>query len=266
MKSPEVAILLLTLAFFAPLILTYAINANPNLVAKGQDAAGRGMAVGCTSILLLIVSGVVALTDAIIVGARHKDIALAWNIVGVLPIIGSLVAAFAAYTAAVVAKNRRIERAYQEAMTIPAALIVDDNDVRFSQLYNAIKPSFPTLEISMRHPGALYWQQREWFPRLRLLMMSADAMANSEGQNGELTQDLLNAMCRTKPACPIVVHASTSAAADMMRARLTAAGWVVHPVAAGDEGWITDQWREVAARVLREELAKRPAPATVDNV
>ncbi len=262
LKSPEIAILLLTLAFFAPLVLTYTINKHPNLVAKGQDAAGRGMAVGCTSILLMIVSGGLALTGAIIVGARHKDIAVTWSIVGVLPVVGSLIAAFVVYTAAVVAKNRRIEQAYQEAMSIPAALIVDDDDARFSRLYDAIKPSFPTLEISMRHPGALYWQQREWFPRLRLLMISAEAMLVTDGQTGELTRDLLDAMCCTKPACPIVLHATTSAAAETIGTRLAQAGWVIHNVVTdGGDDWIAARWKDVAVSTLQQELEKRPEKA-----
>ena len=255
----EVAILLLSLAFFAPLILAYAINKHPDLVAKRQDAAGRGMAVGCTSILLMIVSGVLAITDAIIVAVQHERIALAWGIVGVVPVVGSLIAAFVIYTNAVVAKNRRIERDYQEAMSIPAALIVDDDDVRFSRLYNAVKPSFPTLEISMRHPGALYWQQREWFPRLRLLMMSAEAMLVTEGQSGELTQDLLNAMCRAKPACPIVLHAVTASAAESIGGPLAKAGWVIHVVVTGGgDDWISARWKELVVSTLRQELEKRP--------
>jgi MFS family permease len=254
----ESAILLLSLAFFIPLGFAYLINKYPDLVAKGQDAAGRGMAIGCVSILLMAVSAVLALAAAITVGAAGPRASLPWRIVGVLPLVGSLIAGFVVFLKIQMAKSRRIAREHQQAMSVPAALIVDDDDSRTSRLYNAIRPSFPTLEISLRHPGALYWQQQEWFPRLRLLMLSAEAMLVTEGQTGELTQDLLNAMCRAKPACPIVLHALSAAAAESITARLSKAGWIVHPVLAEGEDWIAARWRGIAAGVLKGELAKRP--------
>lgn len=263
-SSAETAIVLLTLAFPVPLGFAWLINKHPDLVAKGQDAAGRGMAVGCFSILLMIVSAVLAIADAIVIAAGHEHVRGWLKIVGLLPLTGSIIAAIVIYTQVVMAKNRRQQRDYEEAMAIPAALIVDDDDGRFGKMYDAMRPSFPTLEISMRHPGALFWQQREWWPRLRLLMLGAEAMAVTEGQTGEMTQDLMAAMGRMTPACPIVLHALDAKVAEAIGAKLREKGWKVETVVASGDGWIKEQWREVAVRMLREELNRRPEkrPAT----
>jgi len=178
----------------------------------------------------------------------------------VLPITGSFIAAFIIYTAAIRARDRRVKRDQAWAESVPAALIVDDDDGRFSKMYDAIKPSFRTLEISMRHPGALYWQQREWFPRLRLLMLGAEAMLKSEGQNGELTQDLFSDLCRKPREFPILVHALTADAAERVTSRLKTSGWTVHTVIAQAHGeaWIESGWLDAAAPLLQAEMSRRP--------
>jgi hypothetical protein len=256
----ETVTLVLFMAFLFPLGMAWLINKHPNLVAKGQDAAGRGMAVGCTSIVLMIVSGALAIAAAVLVAIGHQRMAIGWNIVGVLPITGSFVAAFVIYTATIRARDRRARRDKAWADSVPGALIVDDDDARFSTMFDAIKPKFRTLEISMRHPGALYWQQGEWFPRLRLLMLGAEAMLKSEGQNGELTQDLFKDMCRRPGEFPILLHSLTSDASEQVASRLIAAGWKVHAIIARDHGesWIESGWLAAAVPLLKAEMERRP--------
>jgi MFS family permease len=260
MTTPETTTLLLTLAFLAPLVFIFILNKFPDAFTKGQDAAGRGMAIGCLSIVAAILSALIAVAAAIVVAARHENLSLAWRIVGLVPIAASITTGIVIFISIQVAKARRIDRDYQKAMSIPAALIVDDDDPRQSRLYNALRPSFPVLEISLRHPGALYWQQSEWFPRLRVLYLSADAMLVTAGDTGQMTQDLLAAMSRMKPACPIVLHATTNAAADAITAKLSKAGWSIHPVIIDSDTWIKDRWQALAVQLLKVELEKRPAP------
>jgi hypothetical protein len=259
-NTPEFLILLLSIAFIAPLVLVYLINKNPNLIAKGQDAAGKGMAVGCTSILLLSLAAVLAIGDAITAGVAWDRIGWFWRVLGPLPAAGCVIAFVVIYTNIQLSKARRIERDYQEAMSIPAALIVDMDDYRFLALYNALRPSFETLEISSRQPGALLWQQREWFPRVRVLMMHADSLAQTQGQSGEFACELMSDMCRAKPVCPIILHASTAAAGQAISDRLTKAGWSVQTVVMEGEDWIASRWTRLATNTLKEEMSRRPGP------
>ncbi len=259
-NTTEFLILLLTVAFIAPLVLTFLINKHPDLVAKGQDAAGRGMAVGCTSILLMTVSGALALADAITAGVAWDRLSWFWRVLGPLPAAVCVIAFFVIYTAAQVKKARQIDRQYQEAMAIPATLIVDMDDYRGLALYNALRPSFPTLEITSRQPGALLWQQREWFPRIRLLMMHAESLAETQGQPGEFARELMEAMCRTKPVCPIILHAGSAEAGHAIANRLTQAGWSVHTIVMDGPNWVESLWEPRAAAMLREEMKRRPAP------
>lgn len=259
-NKAEFLILLLSVAFIGPLVLTFLINKHPDLIAKGQDAAGRGMAVGCTSILLMCVSGGLALADAITTGVAWDRLGWLWRILGPIPAAGSVIAFFVIYAAAQMRKAKQIDREYQEAMSIPATLIVDMDDYRGLALYNALRPSFPTLEITSRQPGALLWQQREWFPRIRLLMMHAESMAETQGQQGEFARELMEAMCRTKAVCPIILHAGSADAGHAIANRLTQAGWSVHTIVMDGPNWVETLWKPRAVPMLREEMKRRPAP------
>ncbi len=261
MPTPtEFLILLLTIAFIAPLVLTYLINEHPNLIAKSQDAAGKGMAVGCTSILLVSLSAALALADAITAGVAWNRLGWFWRILGPIPAAGLIITFLVVYIAAQIKKANRIQEQYEEAMSVPAALTVDMDDYRGLALYNALRPHFPTLEISSRQPGALLWQTREWFPRIRLLMMHAESLAETEGQNGEFATELMETMSRAKPVCPIVLHTSTTAAAKPIADRLTKAGWTVHTIPMEGEDWITARWLPIALPALKAEMDRRPAP------
>lgn len=112
----------------------------------------------------------------------------------------------------------------------------------------------------MRHPGALYWQQDEWFPRLRLLMLGAEAMLKSEEQNGEITQDLFKNMCRQAGELPILLLSLTSDASEQVASRLIAAGWKVHAIIARDHGesWIESGWLAAAVPLLKAKMERRP--------
>ncbi len=259
-NTPEFLILLLSVAFIAPLVLTYLINKHPNLIAKGQDAAGKGMAVGCTSILLMSLAAILALADAITAGVAWERIGWFWRILGPIPAAGMVITFFVVYTAAQIKKANRIQKQYEEAMAVPAALTVDMDDYRGLALYNALRPHFPTLEISSRQPGALLWQTREWFPRIRLLMMHAESLAETQGQNGEFATELMETMSRAKPVCPIVLHANSAAAAKPIADRLTKAGWTVHTIPMEGEDWITARWLPIALPALKAEMKRRPAP------
>lgn len=262
LTSAEFLVLFLTIASFAPVGLAIVILKNPNLVAKGQDAAGKGMAVGCSVILLLSLAALIAVAD-VIVGARSwEGLGLAWRVVSVVPAAIGILAVIVSFVISKVARERRIRERYEAEMLVPAALIVDHDDGRFSALYNAISPHFKGLEISLRHPGALLWQQREWFPRLRLLMMSAEALSVTEGDVGEMARDLLRDMARSEPVCPIVLHAPTQAVADAISQRLPA--WRITTILMDDPHWIASRWVGIAREMLETELKARPAPPSQD--
>jgi len=227
---------------------------NPHIIAKGQDAAGRGMMTGMVGCVIFFAALIVAISAAAIDINNWSRLHWVNRVLGLLPLGFIVLGAAVVKIQSVIQRERRAARDYAEAMAIPAALIVDVVDARESQMYNAIKPRFPTLEITMRQPGALFWQQAEWFPRVKLFMMNADAMAVTEGDDGKFARDLLAAFCKIKPTCPIVLHASYAAAAEAVGGALKTAGWRVEVVMIDGDDWVTTRWVDVASGMLAQQL------------
>lgn len=249
------------IAFALLVALAWWVMTHPEIVARGQDAAGKGMLTGCLGILIFAVAGAIGLSAAIITAVQWDSIAVLSRVAGLSPITLVVGTLLVGYLGMQVSRRRELDRRHREAMAIPAALIVDDDDAVESALYNAISPCFPGFEITLRSPGALYWQQQEWYPRLRLLMLGSDSLKISQGDLGEVIQEWVQSLCRRSEAFPVLLHARDITLAGDLAARLRAAGWTVEVIAAEGDDWVRTKWLPIAQQILQEQIRHRETPA-----
>jgi hypothetical protein len=221
-------------------------------LTRGQDAAGKGMYPGCLMIVLAVPALGLAVAAAAVAAGRWSRLGWPTRVVALLPLaIFALVTAVSVGVEATI-RRRSAAAAYAAEIAEPAGLVVDVDDARFLALYNALRPFIGDVELSCRPPLALYWQQREWLPRARVLFVNGDDLAAPEGK------DLLHDLCKWKPQCPIVLHYERS---DAVAAPLRKAGWEVTPVEQAGADWVENRWLPVARELMERELARRPGPA-----
>ncbi len=82
----------------APLALAAYFIRHPGALAKGQDAAGRGMAVGCTVAILGAISLVLSIVNAIVTAAANDPLDTITRVAGFGPLIAIVFTALGVYT------------------------------------------------------------------------------------------------------------------------------------------------------------------------
>jgi hypothetical protein len=249
----EIAAWLLTLLAFGALILVVAVIKNPNIVSKGQDPAGKGMAAGCTVFLAFIAATVFGVIATIVAFNADPPASLAARIAAPMPlgiVAGVLLVGIIAMQ---LAKARRIDAEWAERMKIPLFVLVDGSDERLTNMYNALRTLDPAMEMRLYSNAMAYWWQKEdHFPRVRLMCLAAEGM---ETVHEVERTSLVAALEQWKPTtCPILLHARTAEAIDKVRPRLTAAGWTVRAVVSELEPAANADWLAAATELVANRV------------
>ncbi len=84
----------------APIALAAFFIRNPGALTKGQDAAGKGMAVGCAVAALGALSLAISIATAIVTGTSDDPLDTITRIAGYGPLVGLVLAGIGTYIAA----------------------------------------------------------------------------------------------------------------------------------------------------------------------
>lgn len=249
---------------FLILAMVWAINKNPNLVAKGQDAAGRGMAVGCLSILMVSVVVLIGAMNAVLAW-KFTDPSVMMRIIGSAPLGVVLLLGAVAFILYQVQQSRAERERWEREMAVPLFVLIDTDDRVLSATYEALRTTYPTTDMNLRQPGAFHWQLAETLPRAKIICLCADvepdpARPDLENDSKTVIEDL--ARCRA--VCPVLLYSRDLERAEPLAAQLRSAGWTVEVVDAAGDNWIASRFLPQATELLgsfHESPLRNSAPS-----
>ncbi len=262
---PTPLIWVVTVAGLAAIAAAFWGASHPEIIAKGQDPAGKGMATGCFFILFMLMGGVVGVVNVILAWHFGGGASLLTRLGAALPLIALVVITVVSLVQWQVQAVRSDRREWEEKLKIPVLVIVELDDRRRTRMFEALRSRFPTVQQQLfPAPSTLEDQFNEWLPRTKLICMQADLAPPPEkaefwGDSRMLTEALTH---YRPPVCPVLLHATDAAACDAIAATIRAAGWDVHTVSAGggdDDAWIRETWLPKAVELASAGLGAAPA-------
>jgi len=256
---PEAVIWSAAAAGVACMLLAGLIVIHPNLVAKGQDPAGRGMAVGCTCILLWSLCTLLGMLTAGAAFFSGPHYHVATRIAGYVPLAISAGLVFFTWLTEVLRRSRSRRADYERRMAVPEYLVITDKSEEVSPLYNALRSLDETTETNVyEHPLALRHQFRDHLPRARLIALKAWTQPRP-GETDLANTALLLArdLAEEKPCCPILLFGTDPAALDELEKILCPAWQVTRLLITDDPNWIRTQWLPA----VKPFLLNQPQPA-----
>jgi hypothetical protein len=218
---------------------------HPEIVAKGQDAAGKGMLTGCLGFLLLCITAVLGIVAAVIAVVKRAELGWGTEAIAWLPLFG-LAAAGLTIQVLVKVNQVRQEEAHQAKLArIPVFLLVEADDNHLQPMYHALRRHYEHVQMQQFYsPVALHWQQH-WLPRAKLIAIQADATVagkDARPETAELVEDILY----MHPAANVIFHAADPKDAEGYAAKLKHA----RVVSTSEPDWIETRWLPVALEML----------------
>lgn len=233
---------------------------NKESLDRGQDAAGRGMAVGCFSILFLITAFVFGAASAIVaMVAPAGMLTTGTQVIAFGPVVIVLLVVLIFAVSMKVDAIRRDARRRAERMAIPVVLLADI-DANISPLYEAFRSADRFTQVqTFLNANSLFHQLSDFAQRAKLISINGDMPDPAPGTPFPVTlSDLYKELVYHKPACPILIYSKDVEAAKVAAGRLLKAKLAVNFLESagegGDAAWIGSRW-------LSEMQRLYPAPA-----
>lgn len=239
----------LTCLAFVLLVLAAMVVKDPTLVSKGQDAAGKGMAVGCTMLLLVSATTVTGIIATVL--AWHGELPVITRIAAMAPLAVVVIVLGTTFVVAQLESARREQAAHAARMAIPIFLLVDSADEGLTAMYDALRSRYPLTEMQLRPPAALHWQLGEHVPRARIICLNADLPSQPDAIG--LTNDsrmAVDDLASCRPVCPILLFSSEPESARPMAQRLIDQGWNVRLIPRTGADWYKTEFLMSAVDLL----------------
>jgi hypothetical protein len=260
---PAAVIWLLALAGLAAIATAFWGMSHPEIIAKGQDPAGKGMATGCFGLMFFLLVTVLGVVDVVFAWGFGGDASWLTRLVSTLPLLAVAIVVIVSLVQWQVQAARSERAEWEEKLKIPVLVIVELDDARLSRMFEALQSAFPQVQQQLfPAPSALEDQFNEWLPRAKLICIQADLVPPpGKAEFWGDSKMLAEALTRYRPpACPILLHATDAAAMDSIAGTIRGAGWDVHTLVVGgdDAQWIHAVWLPKAVQLVSRSLHSLP--------
>jgi hypothetical protein len=144
---PAAAVIwVLAVAGLAAIAVAFWGMAHPEVIAKGQDPAGKGMATGCFFIAFMLIGALVGIVNVIL--ARHfgGDASLFTRLTAALPVVVIAIITLISLVRWQVQSVRSDRREWEEQLQIPVLVIVELDDGRRTRMFEALRSAFPAVQ------------------------------------------------------------------------------------------------------------------------
>lgn len=227
-----------------------------DVLTRGQDAAGKGMMVGCYGVVLFGVAAILGFLAIIFALRCWSEITIPTRIVACLPLLICLCIAGTMFVTEQLRKARAAQRDFEERMQTPVYCGIVDDDTLCWQMYNAMQTHDEVTQTQLyAYPIALSDQRHEWFPRSRLIILGTDVQPpkTERGFDSGNSELILNELLNTQPVCPVLIFGKDAKKVRDFAEKLFARGWSVKEVSSADADWLQTSFMPAFRSLVKEK-------------